>query len=83
MGLADGNVDDLEDGDGEGCGFTGSGLGLGDGVAPFADLDDGTGLDGGRRLVAIGVDSTEEVFYGLSVSQAAPRGGSWVGGAHP
>lgn len=62
LGLTDGGVDNLEDRDGEGRGFTCTGLCLGDGVAAFADLNDGTRLDSRRGLVAIGVNSTEEVF---------------------
>lgn len=62
LGLSNSRVDNLEDRDGEGCGFTSTGLGLGDGVAAFADLHDGARLHGGGGFVAIGVDSTEEVF---------------------
>lgn len=62
LGLADGGVDDLEDRDGECRSFTGTRLSLGDGVSAFAYLDDSTRLHGRRGLVAICVNSTEEVF---------------------
>lgn len=50
LGLADGGVDGLEDGDGEGGGFTGTGLGLGDDVAAGGDGFNGSLLDGGGFL---------------------------------
>lgn len=50
LGLTDGGVDGLEDGDGEGGGFTGTGLGLSDDVSAGGDGLDGSLLDGGGFL---------------------------------
>lgn len=74
LGLADGSVDDLEDRDGECRGFTGTRLSLGDGVAAFAYLDDSTRLHSRRGLVAICVNSTEEVFCARRVSKGIATG---------
>lgn len=73
LSLTDGGVDDLEDRYGECRGFTSTGLCLGDGVTAFADLDDGTRLDGRRGLITIGVNSTEEVFCAHVVSTRESR----------
>lgn len=70
LGLADGGVDNLKHRNRESGCFAGTGLGLGDGVATLADLNDGAGLDSGRRLVSVGVDTTKErlCFRDQSVS---------------
>lgn len=68
LGLTNSSVDDLEDRNGECRGFTSTRLSLGDGVAAFANLDDCTRLHGRRRLVAICINSTEEVFCVHAVS---------------
>lgn len=62
LGLAHGGIDDLEDRDTESGRLTGTGLRLSDGVAALANLDNGTTLDGGGRLVAVSVDAAEEVL---------------------
>jgi hypothetical protein len=50
LGVSDGGVDGLENGDGEGGGFTRSGLSLGNNVSAFGDREDGSLLDSGGLL---------------------------------
>ena len=79
MRLAHGGVDDLEDTDAEGGGLSCSGLGLGDGVATLADLDNGSRLHSGRRLVSVGVDAAKQVFLEVHGLEGG-RDGDLLGG---
>ncbi|KAI6751992.1 hypothetical protein HG531_006688 [Fusarium graminearum] len=60
--LANRGVDDLQHTDGKGSSLSSTGLSLGDGVATLADLDDGSRLNSGRRLVSVSVDTAKEVL---------------------
>jgi hypothetical protein len=62
LGLAYSCVDDLQNGDGEGGSLSGSGLSLSDGVATFADLDNGSRLYSRGRLVAVCIDASQQVL---------------------
>lgn len=65
--FADDGIDDLEDTDREGSSLTSTGLRLGNGIATFADLNNGTGLDSRRRLITISIDTTEKALLQVHV----------------
>lgn len=62
MSLADGGVNDLQGGNAEGGCLSRARLCLGNGVATFADLDNGTRLHGRGRLVPVCVDAAQKIL---------------------
>ena len=63
LGLPHRSIDNLEYADAEGCCLAGTTLRLCDGVSPLANLHYGTRLHGTWRLVAVRIDSTEQVLF--------------------
>ena len=62
LGLTHSRVDDLQNGNGEGGRLSRARLGLSNGVAALTDLHNGARLHGGRRLVAVRVDASQQVL---------------------
>ena len=62
LGLPEGGVQLLEDGDGKSSGLPGTRLGLGNHVVPLDDGDDGALLDGRGLLKTVGIDTPQEIL---------------------
>lgn len=67
LSFAHNSIDDLQSTDGESGSFTSTGLGLRNGIATFADLDNGAGLDSRRGLVTVGVDTAKQTLFQVHV----------------
>lgn len=67
LSFAHNSVDDLQSTDGKSGSFTSTGLGLRNGIATFADLNNGTRLDSRRGLVTVGVDTAKQAFFQVHI----------------
>jgi hypothetical protein len=61
LGVLDGEVEPLEDGDGKRCSFASTGLSLSDEIVALDYRDDRSLLDGGRTLETIGEKNSETI----------------------